>query len=109
MNFGYPKKGFYTSKIPFGKKGDFITAPTISNLFSEIIGIWVVSTWEGFGKPKDFNFVELGPGDGSLTKILLKTFKKFPDFNKALKEFSSLLVVIIIISLIPAIIKVVNG
>lgn len=82
-----PKKGFYTSKIPFGKKGDFITAPTISNLFSEIIGIWVVSTWEGFGKPKDFNFVELGPGDGSLTKILLKTFKKFPDFNKALKVY----------------------
>ena len=57
--------GYYTKKIPFGKKGDFITAPTISNLFSEIVTIWLISCWEKFGKPKKFNFVELGPGDGS--------------------------------------------
>ena len=53
-----PNKGYYTKKIPFGSQGDFITAPTISNLFSEIIAIWVVSSWEKLGKPKKFNFVE---------------------------------------------------
>ena len=58
-----PNVGYYTKKIPFGRNGDFITAPTISNLFSEIIAIWVVSTWEKLGKPNIFNFIELGPGD----------------------------------------------
>ena len=79
-----PKIGYYSKKIPFGSKGDFITAPTISNLFSEIIGIWIVSTWEELGKPKKFNFVELGPGDGSLAKVLISTFKKFPDLKLAI-------------------------
>ena len=69
------------------KKGDFITSPKISNLFSEIIAIWIISCWELFGKPKNFNIVELGPGDGSLTKILLKSFKKFPEFNSIKKIF----------------------
>ena len=45
------------------------------HLFSEIIGIWLISTWYTLDRPKNFNIVELGPGDGSLTKILLKTFK----------------------------------
>ena len=90
-NFGY-----YNCKIPFGKNGDFITAPTISNLFSEIIAIWIVSTWENFDKPKRFNLIELGPGDGSLSKVLIETFKKFPEFNSAvniyLYEKSNLLI-----------------
>ena len=81
------KIGYYSTKIPFGKKGDFVTAPGISNLFSEIIGIWIVSTWGTLGKPKKFNIVELGPGDGNLIKILLKTFKKFPKFYKATNIF----------------------
>ena len=81
------KIGYYSTKIPFGKKGDFVTAPGISNLFSEIIGIWLVSTWSTFGQPKIFNIVELGPGDGNLVKVLLKTFKKFPKFNKATNIF----------------------
>tara|TARA_Y100000591_G_scaffold329830_1_gene359279 strand:+ start:307 stop:1368 length:1062 start_codon:yes stop_codon:yes gene_type:complete len=81
------KKGYYSTKFPFGKQGDFITAPGISDIFSEIIGIWIISTWHAMGKPKKFNFVELGPGDGTLTKILIKTFKKFPEFNKTINFF----------------------
>ncbi len=77
------KIGYYNTKQPFGEKGDFITSPKISNLFSEIIGIWIISTWEIFGKPKNFNIVELGPGDGSLTKVLLKVFEKFPEFKSS--------------------------
>ena len=82
-----PKVGYYFSKDPFGKNGDFITSPVISNLFSEIVGIWLVSTWEKIGKPKIFNFVELGPGDGSLTKVIISTLKKFPELNKAIKIY----------------------
>ncbi len=82
-----PKVGYYSSKNPFGKNGDFITSPIISNLFSEIVGIWLVSAWEKMGKPKIFNFVELGPGDGSLTKIIIKTLKKFPELNKVIKIY----------------------
>ena len=82
-----PNIGYYSKKIPFGRQGDFVTAPTISNLFSEIISIWIVSAWEKLGKPKKFNFVELGPGDGSLSKILINTFKKFPNINKSINIF----------------------
>ncbi len=84
QNVLYDEKiGYYATKKPFGLKGDFITAPQISKLFSEIIAIWIVSAWQIFGNPKKFNIVELGPGDGSLMKTLLETFKRFPDFNKA--------------------------
>ena len=87
-NVLYDKKlGYYNSKIPFGKEGDFVTSPKISNIFSEIIAIWMISCWETFGRPKNLNIVELGPGDGTLTKILLRTFKKFPEFNSIKKLF----------------------
>ena len=79
--------GYYATKQPFGRDGDFITSPKVSNLFSEIIAIWLINTWENFGKPKKFNFVELGPGDGSLAKTLLDTFKKFPEFNSVKKIY----------------------
>ena len=87
-NVLYDKKfGYYNLGVPFGEKGDFITAPKVSNLFSEIIAIWIVACWESFGKPKNFNIVELGPGDGSLAKILLRSFTKFPKFNSIKKLF----------------------
>jgi len=77
-NFGY-----YNLKQPFGNFGDYVTSPTISNLFSEMIAIWIISTWEKIGKPKILNIVELGPGDGSLTKTILNISKKFPEFDNA--------------------------
>ena len=87
-NVLYDKKfGYYASRIPFGEKGDFITSPKISNLFSEIIAIWIIACWESFGKPKNINIIELGPGDGSLSSVLLKSFKNFPEFNSAKKLF----------------------
>ena len=87
-NVLYDKKnGYYSSKLPFGSSGDFITAPGISNLFSEMVGIWIISTWKTLGKPKNFNIVELGPGDGSLTKVILNIFKKFNEFNNSFNIF----------------------
>ncbi len=82
-----PKFGYYTNRLPFGEKGDFITSPTISNLFSEIITVWVVSAWEKLGKPKNFNFVELGPGDGSLARVFVDTVKKFPDLDRSINIY----------------------
>ena len=79
--------GYYSKKNPFGKSGDYITAPNISFLFSEMIAIWIISYWENLEKPKKFNIVELGPGNGDLCKVLIKTFKNFPDFYKNVKIF----------------------
>ena len=88
QNVLYDKKiGYYATKQPFGIKGDFITAPKISNLFSEMIAIWIVSVWEIFDKPKNFNIIELGPGDGSLTKVLFDVCSRFPEFDKAKKIY----------------------
>jgi len=82
----YNKKyGYYMKKNPFGKVGDFITAPNISVLFSEMIAIWVISFWEKLNCPKQFNLVELGGGNGEMIKILVNTFNKFPQFKNSCK------------------------
>ena len=52
-----------------------------------MIAIWIISTWEIFGKPKKINIVELGPGDGGLMKVLVNVFKNFPEFNAAKKIY----------------------
>jgi NADH dehydrogenase [ubiquinone] 1 alpha subcomplex assembly factor 7 len=75
------KTGYYMKKNPFGKKGDFITAPNISILFSEMIAIWVISFWEKLNCPTKFNLVELGAGNGEMMRILTNTFNKFPQFK----------------------------
>ena len=79
------KSGYYMKKNPFGKKGDFITSPLISNLFGEMIAIWCVAFWKHLGKPKKILIIELGPGDASLCKNLLNTFKNFKEFYNCLE------------------------
>ena len=79
------KFGYYMKKNPFGKDGDFITSPLISNLFGEMLAIWCVAFWEHIGKPKKILLVELGPGEGSLCADLLKTFKQFKNFYNSLE------------------------
>ena len=82
----YNKKfGYYMKKNPFGKKGDFITSPLISDLFAEMLAVWCVAFWEHIGKPNKILLVELGPGDGSLCKDLLKASKKFKSFYNSLE------------------------
>ena len=74
--------GYYMKKNPFGKGGDFITAPNITRLFSEIIAIWVITFWKSVGSPKKFNLLELGAGNGEMMKVIIETLKNFPDcFN----------------------------
>ena len=80
----YNKKyGYYMQRNPFGAKGDFITAPNISILFSEMIAIWIISFWEHLQCPKKFNLIEMGAGNGEMMKVLVNTFNKFPKFKNA--------------------------
>lgn len=67
-----------------GKGGDFVTAPEISQLFGEMIGIWCLSTWKSLGEPRELNLIELGPGKGTLMKDILRVGSKFPAFKSAL-------------------------
>jgi NADH dehydrogenase [ubiquinone] 1 alpha subcomplex assembly factor 7 len=80
----YNKKlGYYMRVNPFGEKGDFITAPNISILFSEMIAIWIISFWESLNCPKQFNLIELGAGNGEMMSIMINTFLKFPQFKNS--------------------------
>lgn len=88
--------GYYAAdKTIFGRNGDFITAPEVSQLFGEIIGIWCLNMWKLNGSPKKFNLVELGPGKGTLMKDLLRATKNDSAFHKAMSiclvELNSLL------------------
>jgi len=74
------KKGYYMNNNPIGHKGDFITSPNISIMFSEMIAIWLVSFWEKIGYPKNINIIELGAGNGEMMFQILKTIKKFNKF-----------------------------
>ena len=74
------KSGYYMKKNPFGKKGDFITAPNISRLFSEMISVWTIEFWQSLGSPKKFNLIELGAGNGEMMKDIIETSQNFPNF-----------------------------
>ena len=69
--------GYYMKKNPFGKGGDFITAPNITRLFSEIIAIWIITFWKSIGSPKKFNLIELGAGNGEMMRVIIQYTKKF--------------------------------
>ena len=77
--------GYYMKKNPFGKEGDFITAPNITRLFSEVIAIWVVTFWKSIGSPKKFNLLELGAGNGEMMNVITETLKNFPQCFNACK------------------------
>ena len=72
-------------KNPFGNKGDFITSPNISILFSEMLSIWTVAFWEKLKCPKKINLIELGAGNGQMIYDMINSFKNFPNFYKSCK------------------------
>jgi NADH dehydrogenase [ubiquinone] 1 alpha subcomplex assembly factor 7 len=75
---------YYSTRIPFGKDGDFITAPDISQMFGELIGLWCADLWQRAGSPNPFRLVELGPGRGTLMADALRATKNVPGFHEAL-------------------------
>ncbi|MCH7832535.1 MAG: SAM-dependent methyltransferase [Proteobacteria bacterium] len=68
----HPRLGYYMSRDPFGRGGDFITAPEISQMFGELIGLWCSVQWQAMGGPDSVNLVELGPGRGTLMADMLR-------------------------------------
>ena len=74
-------------KNPFGKDGDFITAPNISILFSEMLAIWCLAFWEHLGCPKKINIIELGAGNGEMMYQMIKAFKRFNKFRESSNYF----------------------
>lgn len=74
---------YYATRDPFGAEGDFITAPEISQMFGELIGIWVADTWTKLGQPSPFNLVEGGPGRGTLMADILRATKYVEGFHEA--------------------------
>ena len=73
---GHPQHGYYVTRDPLGETGDFITAPEVSQVFGELIGVWAVGAWAAMGQPPAFSLVELGPGRGTLMADVLRTVRK---------------------------------
>jgi NADH dehydrogenase [ubiquinone] 1 alpha subcomplex assembly factor 7 len=84
LALSHPEHGYYMSGNPFGASGDFITAPEISQMFGEMVGIWLVDTWMQMGRPGEVKLVELGPGMGTLSADIMRTISTWPDFKSVL-------------------------
>lgn len=78
-----PDHGYYKTATVFGRDGDFITAPEISQAFGELIGLWCVAVWDQMGRPQKVQLVELGGGRGTLLKDALRAAQKFTAFFNA--------------------------
>lgn len=79
-----PAHGYYTTHGPLGARGDFITAPEVSQMFGELIGLWVAAVWKRMGAPENVRLVELGPGRGTMMKDALRAVQVAPEFRAAL-------------------------
>ncbi len=79
----HPDHGYYTTRDPLGVQGDFITAPEISQMFGELIGLCLAQSWLEQGKPDQFVLAELGPGRGTLMADILRATKRVPGFHNA--------------------------
>ncbi|WP_333714800.1 class I SAM-dependent methyltransferase [Yoonia sp.] len=81
----HPTHGYYATRDPFGAAGDFITAPEISQMFGELIGLSLAQAWLDQGSPTPFTLAELGPGRGTLMADVLRATKAVPGFHAAAK------------------------
>src|ERR1700730_19276244 len=84
LALAHPVHGYYSSKMPLGESGDFITAPEVSQMFGELIGLWCVAVWRAIDDPRPMLLVEMGPGRGSLIADVLRAARIAPDFLGAL-------------------------
>lgn len=82
-----PTEGFYATKDPIGAGADFITAPEISQMFGELMGLWIMQSWDDLGRPQRFNLVEMGPGRGTMMSDILRTGRALPDFLEAVHVY----------------------
>jgi SAM-dependent MidA family methyltransferase len=81
----HPVHGYYSTRDPFGARGDFTTAPEISQMFGELVGLALAQAWVDQGAPRPFTMAELGPGRGTLMADILRATKAVPGFHDAAK------------------------
>ena len=81
----HPQHGYYTTREPFGLAGDFTTAPEISQMFGELLGLSLAQSWLDQGAPTPFTLAEIGPGRGTLMADVLRATKAVPGFHAGLR------------------------
>jgi SAM-dependent MidA family methyltransferase len=81
----HPQHGYYTQQAVFGTAGDFITAPEISQMFGELLGVWIAQCWLDQGSPSPFILAEAGPGRGTLMADVLRATRGVAGFHKAMR------------------------
>ena len=82
---GHPAYGYYATRDPFGASGDFVTAPEITQMFGELLGLWCAEVWRRMGEPARVALIELGPGRGTLMADALRAAKTLPGFFEAVE------------------------
>jgi NADH dehydrogenase [ubiquinone] 1 alpha subcomplex assembly factor 7 len=79
----HPRFGYYATRDPLGARGDFITAPEVSQAFGELLGLWCADLWQRIGAPRELMLVELGPGRGTMMADALRAARIVPGFCEA--------------------------
>ncbi|MGE3145400.1 MAG: class I SAM-dependent methyltransferase [Pseudorhodoplanes sp.] len=79
----HPEHGYYVTRDPFGATGDFTTAPEVSQMFGELVGLWAAAVWQMMGAPRPVRLVELGPGRGTMMRDALRATQVVPGFRDA--------------------------
>jgi SAM-dependent MidA family methyltransferase len=82
-----PEHGYYTTREPFGAEGDFVTAPEVSQMFGELVAVWLVEAWHAIGAPLPVTIAETGPGRGTLMKDVVRTIGRIATGLAAKADF----------------------
>jgi SAM-dependent MidA family methyltransferase len=85
MCLSHPDYGYYVSRDPLGREGDFTTAPEVSQMFGELLGLWSASVWKAMGSPSELRLIELGPGRGTMMVDALRALRVLPPLYQSLR------------------------
>jgi NADH dehydrogenase [ubiquinone] 1 alpha subcomplex assembly factor 7 len=80
----HPRYGYYVSRDPLGREGDFTTSPEVSQMFGELLGLWAASAWRAMDSPAELRLIELGPGRGTMMADALRALRVLPPLYQAL-------------------------